>query len=62
MSLLNDAEGKDPVRLIVHDAEGQEFEFDLPTASVDERLAESVRAVLRTNGTVRLSAARSSAA
>ncbi len=62
MSLLNDAQGKDPVRLIVHDAEGQEFEFDLPTANVDERLAESVKAVLRTNGTVRMSAARSTAA
>ncbi len=62
MSLLNDAQGKDPVRLIVHDAEGQEFEFDLPTATVDERLAESVKAVLRTNGTVRMSAARSTAA
>ncbi|MEZ4491982.1 MAG: DNA polymerase III subunit alpha [Dehalococcoidia bacterium] len=62
MSLLNDAPGKDPIRLIVHDAEGQEFEFDLPTANVDERLAESARAVLRTNGTVVMSAARSTAA
>jgi hypothetical protein len=59
---LNDSPGKDAVRLVIHDAEGQELEFDLPTADVNERLAESVRAILRTNGSVAVNAARSTAA
>jgi hypothetical protein len=59
---LNDLPGKDAVRLVIHDAAGQELEFDLPTADVNERLAESVRAILRTNGSVAVNAARSTAA
>jgi DNA polymerase-3 subunit alpha len=62
VGLLNDSPGKDAVRLVIHDAEGQELEFDLPTADVNERLAESVRAILRTNGSVAVNAARSTAA
>jgi DNA polymerase-3 subunit alpha len=62
VALLNDSPGNDPVRLVIHDAEGQELEFDLPRATVSEHLAESVRAILRTNGTVTINAARSTAA
>jgi hypothetical protein len=62
VALLNDAPGKDQVRLVIHDAEGQELEFDLPSADVNERLAESVRAILKTNGTVAVNGARSTAA
>jgi DNA polymerase-3 subunit alpha len=62
VGLLNDSPGKDQVRLVIHDAEGQELEFDLPTANVNQRLADSVRAILKTNGTVAVNGARSTAA
>jgi DNA polymerase-3 subunit alpha len=52
--MLKDHPGRDEVRLVIHDADGQETEFDLPRAAVSDDLARSIRAVLRTNGNVRL--------
>jgi len=52
--MLKESPGKDEVRLVIHDADGQEMEFDLPHATVTEDLARSIRAVLRNNGHVRL--------
>jgi DNA polymerase-3 subunit alpha len=59
--MLREAPGNDPVRLVVHDAEGQDTEFDLPRAAVTEELAGSLRALLRNNGSVRLTGGRSMA-
>jgi DNA polymerase-3 subunit alpha len=52
--MLKESPGRDEVRLVIHDADGQEMEFDLPHAAVTEDLARSIRAVLRNNGHVRL--------
>ena len=54
VGMLRDSAGNDEVRLVVHDSEGQDTEFDLPRASVSDDLARSIRAVLRQNGSVTL--------
>ena len=57
--MLKGAPGTDEVRLVVHDSEGQESEFDLPRANVNEDLAKSVEILLRSNkGSVRLTGQR----
>ncbi|MBI5949354.1 MAG: DNA polymerase III subunit alpha [Chloroflexi bacterium] len=56
--MLRDSPGNDEVRLVIHDAEGQDTEFDLPRAAVSDALSRSVRSVLKTNGTVYLTTAR----
>ena len=40
--------GNDAVRLVIHDVEGQETEFDLPRAAVSEDLARSVEGIVKT--------------
>jgi hypothetical protein len=52
--MLRDHPGRDEVRLVVHDADGQDNEFDLPRAEVTDDLTRSIRAVLRQNGSVRV--------
>lgn len=60
--MLKDNPGPDQVRLIVHAADGQETEFDLPRALASDSLARSIRSLLRSNGTVAVSTARLSGA
>jgi DNA polymerase-3 subunit alpha len=60
--ILRQAPGSDAVRLVVHDSAGQDSEFDLPRAAVSDDLVQSIRAVLRSSGTVRQSSARTVAA
>ncbi len=60
--MLKDNPGPDQVRLIVHAADGQETEFDLPRATASDSLARSIRSLLRSNGTVAVSTARLSGA
>jgi hypothetical protein len=62
VSMLGEHPGNDDVRLVVHDAEGNDIEFDLPRATADEDLARSIRNVLQTRGTVRLTGRRDRAA
>lgn len=53
--MLKQHPGNDEVRLIIHDTEGQDTEFDLPRAAVTEELARSIEKVLSANkGTARL--------
>ncbi len=54
VALLRDRPGRDEVRLVVHDFEGNDAEFDLPSADVNEDLARSVRSILHNRGQVRL--------
>jgi len=56
--MLKEHPGRDEVRLIIHDAEGQDTEFDLPRAAASAGLARSIRSVLRSNGTVVLTTTR----
>jgi DNA polymerase-3 subunit alpha len=56
--MLKASPGNDEVRLVIHDTEGQDTEFDLPRASVNEDLSRSIRQVLRSNGTVVLTSGR----
>jgi DNA polymerase-3 subunit alpha len=56
--MLKDSPGKDEVRLVIHDVAGQETEFDLPRAGVNDALARSIRSVLRSSGMVSLTSAR----
>ncbi|MEO9255545.1 MAG: hypothetical protein ABI305_08405, partial [Tepidiformaceae bacterium] len=56
--MLKDAPGRDEVRLVIHDAEGQNTEFDLPRAAVTDDLARSIRAVLNNRGTVVVTTAK----
>jgi len=56
--MLKDHPGNDPVRLIVHDAGGKDFEFDLPRAAVSDELSRSIRSVLRSSGTVVMTSSR----
>lgn len=60
--MLKASPGGDEVRLVIRDATGQDSEFDLPHAGVSDELARSIRAVLRQNGSVSLTAARTAAA
>jgi DNA polymerase-3 subunit alpha len=52
--MLKSAPGKDEVRLVIRDGEGQDTEFDLPRAEVSDELARSVKNLLRTQGQVTL--------
>ena len=57
--MLRENPGTDEVRLVIHDVEGKENEFDLPKASVTEDLARSIAKVLIAGkGTARLIASR----
>ncbi|MEO8540628.1 MAG: DNA polymerase III subunit alpha [bacterium] len=56
--MLKSAPGKDEVRLIVRDSEGNDTEFDLPHAEISEELARSVKNLLRNQGQVKLSSPR----
>ena len=62
VAMLGDQSGNDEVRLVIHDADGNDIEFDLPRAGVNEDLARSIRSVLQTRGTVRLTGKRDRAA
>jgi DNA polymerase-3 subunit alpha len=62
MSMLGEQGGSDEVRLVIHDADGNDIEFDLPRAGVNEDLARSIRNVLQARGTVRLTGRRERAA
>ena len=61
-SMLKEHPGNDEVRLVIHDAEGSDSEFDLPRAAVNEDLARSIRNILQKNGQVRLTGMRDRAA
>jgi hypothetical protein len=61
-SMLKEHPGNDEVRLVIHDGEGHDTEFDLPHAAVNEELARSIRNVLQKNGQVRLTGMRDRAA
>ena len=62
-ALLQDRPGPDEVRLVIHDTDGLEQEFDLERAAVSEELARSIEKVLAANkGTARLSRSRQLAA
>ena len=53
--MLRDHPGDDEVRLVIHDVEGLETEFDLERAAVTDDLARSIEKVLAANkGTARL--------
>jgi hypothetical protein len=54
VGMLRDSPGSDEVRLVIHDAEGNDNEFDLPRAAVSEDLARTLRNVLQQKGQVRL--------
>lgn len=56
--LLQKNPGKDEVRLVIRDADGNDSEFDLPHAEISEELARSVKNLLRNQGQVKLSAPR----
>jgi DNA polymerase-3 subunit alpha len=60
--VLKNSPGKDEVRLVIHDAEGNDMEFDLPHAGVNEDLARSIRNILQNRGQVRLTGMRDRAA
>ena len=58
VAMLKDAAGRDEVRLVIHDADGLESEFDLPRAAASEELARSLRNLVSTKGQVTLSSSR----
>ncbi|MFQ5380059.1 MAG: DNA polymerase III subunit alpha [Dehalococcoidia bacterium] len=54
-AMLREHPGSDEVRLVVHDVDGKDNEFDLPRAQVSESLAGSISKVLAASkGTARL--------
>ena len=58
-ALLGDHPGGDEVRLVIHDTDGLEQEFDWKQAAVSEELARSIEKVLAANkGTARLARSR----
>ena len=58
-ALLQDHPGSDGVRLVIHDTDGLEQEFDWTQAAVSEELARSIEKVLAANkGTARRTRAR----
>ncbi len=58
-ALLRDHPGSDEVRLVIHDTDGQEQEFDWTQAAVSEELARSIEKMLAsTKGTARPTRAR----
>ena len=56
--MLKDSPGKDEVRLVIRDSDGNDTEFDLPRADVTEDLARSVKNLLRNQGQVKLTSPR----
>ncbi len=58
VGVLKDHPGRDEVRLVIHDTEGRESEFDLQRCEATEDLARSLRGLLRQSGNVRLTGAR----
>jgi DNA polymerase III subunit alpha len=56
--MLKNAPGNDEVRLVIHDADGQDMEFDLPRAAVTEEFARSLRNFMGNKGQVKLATAR----
>ena len=62
MNLLKEHPGEAAVGLVIHDAEGEESEFELPPAAADEDLAATLRAFVGRKGSVQLSGARTAAA
>ena len=62
VGMLKERPGNDEVRLVIHDADGNDMEFDLPRAEVSEDLARSVRSILHNRGQVRLTGMRDRAA
>ncbi len=62
-TMLGARPGSDEVRLVIHDTDGQETEFDLERAAVTDELARSIEKVLAANkGTARLTRSRPAAA
>ncbi|MCC7363505.1 MAG: DNA polymerase III subunit alpha [Dehalococcoidia bacterium] len=62
VGMLKDNPGNDDVRLVIHDGDGNDIEFDLPRAAATEDLARNLRALLRQNGNVRVTGNRMVAA
>jgi DNA polymerase-3 subunit alpha len=62
IGMLKEHQGSDEVRLVIHDTEGLDSEFDLPRAAVNEDLARSIRNFLTSRGTVTLVSAPRAAA
>jgi hypothetical protein len=56
--MLKDSPGKDEVRLVIRDSDGNDTEFDLPRADVTEDLARSVKNLLRNQGQAKLTSPR----
>jgi hypothetical protein len=55
MTMLGDHPGQDEVRLVIHDVDGQDQEFDLARASVSDELTRALQRVVSVNkGTVRV--------
>jgi hypothetical protein len=52
--MLKASPGDDAIRLVIHDTEGEESEFDLPTAHATDELVRQVEMMLQRHGTVRL--------
>lgn len=57
VAMLKAAAGDDPVRLVIHDTEGEELEFDLPCAHASEDLVRQLELLLQRQGSVRYSGA-----
>tara|TARA_B100000029_G_scaffold486073_1_gene540070 strand:+ start:49 stop:426 length:378 start_codon:yes stop_codon:yes gene_type:complete len=49
VAFIADHPGEDEVRLVVHDSEGAESEFDLEKAAVSEELVHSIEKLLSAN-------------
>ena len=62
VSMLKDRPGNDEIRLVIHDTEGNDTEFDLPRAAASEDFARSLRSVLGNRGQVRVTGLRERAA
>ncbi len=62
VEMLKGRPGNDEVRLVIHDGEGNDMEFDLPRAGVNDELSRSLRNFLGSSGTVRLTGSRERAA
>ncbi len=54
VAMLKASPGDDAVRLVIHDTEGEESEFDLPTAHATEELVRQVEMMLQRHGSVRV--------
>ncbi len=56
--VLQRSPGNDPVRLVIHDVDGNDTEFDLPRVEVSEELARSIRSLLQARGQVQVTGNR----